>query len=139
MIQTTKLAHIGIAVRSIAGSIGFFRDVLCLQVLSMEDVPVMKARVAKLSTGNTIIELIEPLPGEQTVAKFLDTRGEGIHHICLEVGDIKAATEELIKKGYHPVYDEPKTGAGGHKVNFLFPKETHGVLIELSEAGRSSE
>ncbi len=91
----------------------------------------MKVRVAKLNAGNTVIELIEPLPGNENVAKFIEKRGEGIHHLCFEVADIVQATDELKEKGYTPVYPEPQVGAGGHRVNFLNLKDTAGVLIEL--------
>jgi methylmalonyl-CoA/ethylmalonyl-CoA epimerase len=79
------------------------------------------------------IELVEPLEGEQAVTKFLDKRGEGIHHICFGVEDIKEMMKQLEAKGYKPLYAEPKIGAGGHLVNFLSPKDTSGVLIEISQ------
>jgi methylmalonyl-CoA/ethylmalonyl-CoA epimerase len=127
-----KLNHIGIAVKNIDNAISFYKNGLGLKAY-VEDVAAMKVRTAKMPAENVVIELIEPLPGEEAVTKFLEKRGEGIHHLCFEVKDIKSATLELINKGYKPIYNEPKIGAGGHLVNFLSPKDTGGVLIEITE------
>jgi methylmalonyl-CoA/ethylmalonyl-CoA epimerase len=133
MIQTLKLAHIGIAVRSIDQALKFYKDSLGLTLKGIEEVAAMKVKTAKLDTGNTILELIEPLPGEEAVTKFIEKRGEGIQHLCFGVTDIKSATQQLIAQGYKPVYPEPRLGAGGYLVNFLSPKDTFGVLIELTQ------
>jgi methylmalonyl-CoA epimerase len=125
-----KLNHIGIAVKSLKTSLLFYQQGLELNP-HIEEVPAMKVKVAKLTLANTILELIEPLAGEEAITKFLEKRGQGIHHICLEVDDIKQAMQNLQNKGYQPIYPEPKTGAGGHLVNFLAPKDTAGVLIEI--------
>jgi len=136
------LNHIGIAVKSIEKTLPFYQNGLGLTP-HIEEVPAMKVRVAKLQTANLpdwssgqagmTIELVEPLEGEQAVTKFLDKRGEGIHHICFGVEDIKEMMKQLEAKGYKPLYAEPKIGAGGHLVNFLSPKDTSGVLIEISQ------
>lgn len=127
-----KLNHIGIAVKKIENTLPFYEKGLGLSP-HVEEVPTMKVKTAKLHTENTVLELIEPLEGEQAVTKFLEKRGEGVHHLCFEVKDIKKAMAELTGKGYKPLYPEPKIGAGGHLVNFLSPKDTSGVLIEISE------
>lgn len=128
-----KLDHIGIAVKNIESALPFYQNGLGLTP-HLEEVPDMKVKTAKLPAANTVIELVEPLAGEEAISKFLEKRGEGNHHLCLEVADIRAISKELESKGYKPLYPEPKTGAGGHLVNFLSPKDTSGVLIEISEA-----
>jgi methylmalonyl-CoA/ethylmalonyl-CoA epimerase len=125
-----KLNHIGIAVKSIEKNLSFYQNGLGLTA-HIEEVPAMKVKTAKLLLANTILELVEPLIGEEAVTKFIEKRGEGIHHICFTVENIKLMMKELETKGYKPLYAEPKIGAGGHLVNFLSPKDTSNVLIEL--------
>lgn len=128
-----KLDHIGIAVKSIEKALPFYQDILGLALKGREEVAGMKVKVAKLKTANVTLELIEPMIGEAAVSKFIEKRGEGIQHICFEAEDINATTNYLVAKGYQPVYAEPRIGAGGRKVNFLSPKDTFGILIELVE------
>ena len=128
-----KLNHIGIAVKNIDTALPFYQKGLNL-IPHIEEVPAMKVKTAKLELGNTVLELVQPLEGEQAVSKFLEKRGEGIHHICFEVPDIKEMMKHLESAGYKPLYPEPKIGAGGHLVNFLSPKDTSGVLIEILQA-----
>jgi methylmalonyl-CoA/ethylmalonyl-CoA epimerase len=127
-----KLNHIGIAVKSIEKTLPFYQNGLGLTT-HIEEVPAMKVKTAKLSLTNTVLELVEPLAGEEAITKFMEKRGEGIHHICFGVEDIKEMMKQLEAKGYKPLYAEPKIGAGGHLVNFLSPKDTSGVLIEISQ------
>lgn len=127
-----KLDHIGIAINKIEAALPFYQQGLGLTP-HIEEVPAMKVRTAKLPTANMVIELVEPLAGEEAVSKFLEKRGEGIHHLCFAVANIKDTMKQLQAKGYKPIYPEPKVGAGGHLVNFLSPKDTSGVLIELAE------
>lgn len=134
MSKILKLVHIGIAVRNIGQALKFYQQSLGLSLKGTESVAPMKVKIAKLDTGNTILELIEPLPGEVAVSKFIEKRGEGIQHLCFAVDDIETATKELIDHGYKPVFPEARIGAGDHLVNFLNPKDTFGVLIELSQA-----
>jgi methylmalonyl-CoA epimerase len=132
LMSRARLEHIGIAVRSIEEALPAWRRLAPDAEVEYEDVPAMKVRVAKLKLANTCIELIEPLAGEEAIAKFLANRGEGIHHVCLEVADVDAATRELRGQGCDPLYAEAKDGSGGMRVNFLKPKDTHGVLVELN-------
>lgn len=132
-MKRPRLDHIGVAVRSIEEVLPLWRDVLGLELEAIEDVPEVRVRVAKLSTGNTTIELVEPCAGEEATRRFLEKRGEGIHHVCLEVEDLAAATAELSRRGLAPILAAPREGAGGRLVNFLSPKDAHGVLIELSQ------
>ncbi|MCK4471771.1 MAG: methylmalonyl-CoA epimerase, partial [Anaerolineae bacterium] len=92
-------------------------------------------RIAFLPVGESEIELVEPLTAESGVARFLEKRGEGLHHICLEVDDIEAALQDLAAKGIRLIDEQPRRGAHG-RVAFLHPKSTHGVLIELIEKPR---
>ena len=131
-----KLNHIGIAVKKIETSVEFYRNGLDLNP-HIEEVEAMKVKTAKLTIDNTVLELIEPMEGEQAVSKFLEKRGEGIHHLCFEVDDIQKKIDDLTSKGYKVLYPEPKIGAGGHKVNFLSPKDTGGVLIEILEVTKA--
>ncbi|MBI4834259.1 MAG: methylmalonyl-CoA epimerase [Planctomycetes bacterium] len=127
-----KLNHIGVAVRKIENTLPFYQNGLGLSP-HFEEVLSMKVKTAKLTLDNTVIELIEPMEGNENVAKFIQNKGEGIHHICFEVADIKSAMADMVSKGYKLVYPEPKTGAGGYLVNFFSPKDSSRVLIEICQ------
>lgn len=128
-----KLHHIGIATRSMSHAKGFFGDVLGLPLLGEDVVEQDGVRVASFSLGESSVELLEPLNPGSPVGRFLDRKGEGIHHICFEVADLDKTLELLKKKGVPFVDETPRIGAHGHRVAFLHPKGTGGVLIELSE------
>lgn len=127
-----SLNHIGIAVRRIEDALPVYRRLLPGAEVEIEDVPDMKVRVAKIHLANACLELIEPQPGETAITKFLEKKGEGIHHVCLEVPDVDAATAALQAQGATPVYPSSRAGSGGMRVNFLSPKDTKGVLFELN-------
>jgi methylmalonyl-CoA/ethylmalonyl-CoA epimerase len=124
--------HVGVAVKNLDEAIGVYRDVLGFK---LEDVHVLterKVKVAFLSTGDEArIELLEPLGSDSPVAKFLESRGEGIHHVAVRVDDVEATLEELKKKGVVLIDDKPQMGAEGAKIAFVHPKSTKGVLLEL--------
>ena len=130
-----ELDHIGIAVKSIAEARGFYESGLGLQAEpAIEEVAGEKVRVLKLTVPpGTHIELIEPTTPDSTIAKFIDKRGPGLHHLCYAVDNIEEATKRMLDKGYTPIWDAPREGAGGCIVNFFHPRETHGVLTELSQ------
>ena len=132
-MKILKIEHLGLACRSVDASAKFYSDVLGLPVVSRETLDSMKLKVVKVRSGDSVLELLEPLEGEPVISKFLASKGEGIHHVCFEVEDIRGAILELKAKGYTPLWEEPKTGAGGKWVTFLRPKETFGVLIELNQ------
>lgn len=132
-MKILKIEHLGLACRSSEAAAKFYTEVLGLPVVSREELPDMKLKVVKVQVGESVLELLEPQAGEPVIAKFLEGRGEGIHHVCLEVEDIREAIRELKAKGFHPLWDEPKVGAGGKWVTFLRPKETFGVLLELNQ------
>lgn len=135
-MKRSSLNHVGIAVRKIEDALPLYRRIDPEAEVEYEDVPDLKVRVAKVHLANTSIELIEPLPGEAAITKFLEKRGEGIHHICLEVGDVDAATRTLEEQGCPSIYPASKPGSGGMRVNFLNPKNARGVLIELNSPSK---
>jgi methylmalonyl-CoA/ethylmalonyl-CoA epimerase len=126
--------HIGIAVRSLRELVPLYRA-LGLEVSGAEEVPSEMVRVAFLSAGGTRIELLEPTTPDSPIGKFLATRGEGLHHISLEVEDIRATMGELAAQGFELVSREPRPGAHGNLVCFIHPKSAGGVLIELCQGG----
>ncbi len=132
-MKIRKLEHLGIAVKSAAEAEALYAGVLGLPVVARETLDAMKLKVVKVACGASVLELLEPLPGEEVIAKFLASSGPGIHHVCFEVDDVAAATAELKGAGYATIWPEPREGAGHRRVNFLRPKQTGGVLIELNE------
>jgi methylmalonyl-CoA/ethylmalonyl-CoA epimerase len=132
-VKILKIEHLGMACRSAEAAAKFYAEVLGLPVVARETLDDLKLKVIKVQTGESVLELLEPLAGEPVISKFLASRGEGIHHVCLAVEDIREAIRELKAKGYSPLWDEPKVGAGGKWVTFLKPKDTFGVLLELNQ------
>ena len=129
--MTTRLDHIGIAVKSLDAA-KIYED-LGLTVQHVETVETQKVKTAFLSGGDSNLELLEPTDPDSTIAKFIEKRGEGIHHICFRVDDIEKHLEELKAKGYRLINEHPVPGAHGCRVAFLHPAAGNGVLIELSE------
>jgi len=126
----TKIDHLGIAVRSIDEALKFYRDQLGLAVSARETVDTEKVHVAMLPTGDSRIELLEAMSPDSTIAKFVDKRGEGLHHVALRVPDLQAAVARLKAAGAR-VLNDPRPGAGGHLYVFAHPSSTGGVLLEL--------
>ncbi|HEV7763627.1 MAG TPA: methylmalonyl-CoA epimerase [Thermoanaerobaculia bacterium] len=127
----TKLDHIGIAVRSLA-SAKIYED-LGLTIEHVETVETQRVKTAFLSVGDSNLELLEPTSPDSPIAKFIEKRGEGIHHICLRVENIEEHLERLKAAGYRLINEAPVPGAHGCRVAFLHPSAGNGVLIELSE------
>ena len=125
------LDHIGIAVKSLDAAKIY--EALGLAVEHVETVETQGVRTAFLSAGDATIELLEPTGPQSTVAKFIEKRGEGIHHLCFRVDDIEAQLERLKELGYRLINEAPVPGAHGCRVAFLHPAAGNGVLIELSE------
>ena len=128
-----QIAHIGIAVRSIDEALGFYRDQLGLSVSEYIDAPERGLRIAMLPCGEAVLELMEPVGSESQIQGFLDKRGPGIHHLCLQVDDINASLNALDEGGVRLVNRRPERGAEGYPVAFIHPKATGGVLLELLE------
>ena len=127
----TRIDHIGIAVNNIEETLMLYRDALGLEVTHIADEPEQKVKVAFLPRGGSEIELLEPYAGDGPVRKFMEKRGEGIHHLCLEVDDIEAALVRLAKEGVQLIDEKPRMNSRGQKIAFIHPKGAHGVLIEL--------
>ncbi|MCB9932637.1 MAG: methylmalonyl-CoA epimerase [Planctomycetes bacterium] len=130
-----ELDHIGIAVQSIEQARGFYEAGLGLRAEpQIEEVAGEKVRVLKLIVPpGTHIELIESTNSDSAIAKYIEKRGPGLHHLCYAVDDIESATRRMIEQGYQPIWESARQGAGGCLVNFFHPKQTHGVLTELSQ------
>ena len=127
----TRLDHIGIAVKSLEAAKIY--EALGMKIDHVEDVKTQGVKTAFLSAGDSNLELLEPLSPDSTVAKFIEKRGEGIHHICFRVDDIEAHLQRLKALGYRLINETPVPGAHGCRVAFLHPAAGNGVLIELSE------
>ena len=125
--------HIGIAVKSIDATLDYYIHTLGLELLAIEEVPSQKVRVAFINAGNIKLELLESMSEDGPVAKFIEKKGEGVHHIAFGVTDIRTRMAELNEKGVQLIQNETKIGAGGAEVAFLHPKSSFGVLLELCE------
>ena len=132
-----KLDHVGVAVSSIDSALGIYRA-LGLSELKREVVPGQKVTVAFLPVGESRIELLEPTSADSPVAKFLEKRGGGVHHLCFSVEDIESALADLSRRGFRLIHANPVPGADGKRVAFLHPEAGGGVLIELSEGKEKS-
>jgi methylmalonyl-CoA/ethylmalonyl-CoA epimerase len=127
-----KIDHVGIAVRSIEEAKGLY-EAMGLHVEAIEEVPHEGVRVALIPCGESRIELLEPTTEDSPIAKFLEKKGPGIHHLCLGSSDVRSDDARLREGGYQVLRPEPTRGAGGCWVQFVHPKSTGGVLLELSE------
>ncbi len=124
--------HVGVAVKNLDEAVGVYRDILGFKLVGVHVLTERKVKVAFLSTGGeTQIELLEPIGSDSPVAKFLENRGEGIHHVAVKVDNIEYVLEELKEKGVMLVDEKPRTGVEGKKIAFVHPKSTKGVLLEL--------
>ena len=127
-----RIDHIGIVVRDIEQALEVYQAALGLPLKDVMEIRDQKVRVAFLPAGDSNVELVQPTSGDSGVAKFLDKRGEGIHHICIQVPDIESALARLQAHGVRLIDEAPRQGAHG-RVAFVHPKGAHGVLIELVE------
>ncbi len=125
-----KIDHLGIAVKSLDESLMFYRDQLGLEVSLRETIDKEKVNVAMLPLGEPRIELLEPTQPDSVIGKFIEKRGEGLHHIAVRVPDLNASVEKLRASGAR-LLNEPREGAGGHLYVFVHPSSTGGVLLEL--------
>jgi methylmalonyl-CoA epimerase len=128
------LDHIGIAVGDIAQALAFYRDALGLEVEAPEDVASQRVRAHFVPVGAAALELLEATAADSAIAKFIDRRGPGLHHVTLRVDDIRAALAQLTARGVRLVDSQPRPGAEGALVAFIHPSAAHGVLIELKQA-----
>lgn len=136
MPQIKKIDHVALVVEDIDAALAFWRDSLGLALDHIEQVPREKSAIAFLPVGGSEIELVQPTDPESGVAKYLEKRGAGMHHLCLEVDDIEAALAQLQARGVQLIHDQPVTGENGKKYAFIHPKAAFGVLTELYELPR---
>ena len=127
----TRVSHIGIAVAALAETLPFFRDVLGLSEVPLDDAD--GASIVGLSAGEPLVELLEAGDPASPIARFVAKRGPGIHHICFAVDDLDAMVERCRAAGVKLIDEEPRVGAEGKRIVFLHPKSTGGVLVELSD------
>lgn len=132
-VKAKGLDHVAIAVKDLEKAIAFYQKAFGLKLAEIEEVKEQKVRTAIFGHGLGRIELICPTEPGTSVARFLDKRGEGLHHICIEVDDLDASLAELVAQGAPLIDQTPKLGAGGAKIAFIHPKGTHGVLTELRQ------
>jgi methylmalonyl-CoA/ethylmalonyl-CoA epimerase len=126
-----RIAHVGIAVPQLEPALAFYRDVLGLAPHPPETAD--GATIVSLPFGESEVELLAPLEAESPIARFLERRGPGIHHICYRVTDLDAALAACKAAGYRLVDESPRRGAGGRRIAFIHPKSTAGILLELTE------
>jgi methylmalonyl-CoA/ethylmalonyl-CoA epimerase len=128
-----RIDHIAIVVDDIGASLGFWRDTLGLDLSQVLEVPEQQASIAFLPTGDSEVELVQPTTTDSGLARYLNKRGPGIHHICFEVDDIVQTLADLKARGVRLIDETPKSGTGGKKLAFVHPESANGVLVELYE------
>jgi methylmalonyl-CoA/ethylmalonyl-CoA epimerase len=131
ILRGTRVSHIGIAVEALAGSLPFFRDVLGLTEVPLDDAD--GASIVGFSAGESLVELLEPDDPTSPIARFVAKRGPGIHHICFAVDDLDAMLARCRAAGVELIDEKPRVGAEGKRIAFLHPRSTGGVLVELSD------
>ena len=132
-MDISHIEHIGIAVKRIADSLPYYENVLGLKCYNIEEVADQKVKTAFFKVGQTKIELLEPTSEDSTIAKFLENKGEGVHHIAFAVSDITDALAEVEAKGVRLIDKAPRKGAESLSIAFLHPKSTCSVLTELCQ------
>jgi methylmalonyl-CoA/ethylmalonyl-CoA epimerase len=132
MAKVTKINHVAIAVGEMEEALHFWRDMLGMEVAKVEEVPSQKASVAFLPAGDSEIELVRPTAPDTGMAKFIQEKGPGMHHVCLQVDDIEGMLADLKARGVRLINETPSV-LPGRKMAFIHPKSTGGVLVELYE------
>lgn len=135
-MELTHIEHIGIAVKNLTVSIKFYEDIFGLKCYLIEEVKDQKVKTAFFMIGQTKIELLETTEPDGPIAKFIEKKGEGIHHIAFATVNLKESIKEIESKGIQLIDKEPRKGTEGLNIAFLHPKATHGVLTELCEHGK---
>ncbi len=131
MPKITRIDHIAILVDDLAAPLSFWRDALGMEVTHVKDLPSEAAQIAFLPAAGSEIELVRPTTGDSGLAKYLEKRGPGMHHVCLEVDDIEGMLAQLKAKGIQLINETPKVNAEGKKYAFIHPKSAFGVMVEL--------
>ena len=131
MPQIKQINHVAIVVEDIDESLTFWRDALGIEMHELRDVPAEKSKVAFLPVAGSEIELVQPTSDASGIAKYLAKRGQGMHHVCLEVDDIDGMLAQLKAKGVRLINDQPKIASDGKRYAFIHPESSSGVLVEL--------
>lgn len=132
-MELTHIEHIGIAVKNLEESIKYYEGVLGLKCYSIEEVADQKVKTAFFKVGQTKIELLESTSPDGPIGKYIEKKGEGIHHLAFHVNDIQKSLDEAKEKGIRVIDEKPRNGAEGLDIGFLHPKSTNGVLTEFCE------
>ena len=132
-MKISHIEHLGIAVQSIEEALPYFEEVLGLKCYNIEEVADQKVKTAFFMVGQTKIELLEPTSEESTIAKYIEKRGQGVHHVAFCVEGLQVVLDECAAAGIQLIDKAPRKGAEGLNIAFLHPKSTHGVLTELCE------
>jgi len=133
MARVLRIDHIAVLVEDLEAPLKFWQEALGLELTHIQDVPVEMAQIAFLPIGGIEIELVRPMTLDSGLGRFLEKRGPGMHHICLEVDDILGMLAQLREKGVQLINEEPKVSADGRKYAFIHPKSANGVMVELYE------
>ena len=133
MPKISKIDHVALVVGDINEALAFWQDALGIPLDHVDEVPREKSAIAFLPLGESEIELVQPTTDDSGVAKYLEKRGPGMHHICLEVDDIEAMLAQLKAKGIQLIHEQPVVAESGKKYAFIHPKAAFGVLVELYE------
>jgi len=136
MPRITRIHHIAVLVEDIDASLEFWRDTLGLEASTIKDIPAEAARIAFFPLGESEIELVQPTTADSGLSRFLEKRGPGMHHLCLEVDDLAGMLEKLKAGGIQLINEVPKIGENNRLYAFVHPKSTGGVLVELYQAGK---
>lgn len=131
MPKIKQINHVAIVVEDIDDSLAFWRDALGIELHELRDVPAEKSKIAFLPVKGGEIELVQPTTEDSGIAKYLNKRGQGMHHVCLEVDDINAMLDQLKARGVRLINEQPRTGADGKRYAFIHPESASGVLVEL--------
>ncbi|MGH2458873.1 MAG: methylmalonyl-CoA epimerase [Chloroflexota bacterium] len=135
MLDGLPIDHVAVAVHDTADALRLYVDLFGLRPEPTTIAPGENLKITFLSGANLRIEVLEPLPGDSAVARFLEKRGEGMHHVCFQVPDLPATLGALAAAGYQLVDEHPRTGVHGELLAFVHPKSTNGVMIELYQKG----
>ncbi len=133
MARVKRIDHIAVLVEDMEKTVAFWQEALGMELAHIEEVPAEKSKVAFFPLGGSEIELVQPTSDDSGLARYLEKRGPGMHHVCLEVDDIEGMLAQLKEKGVQLINETPMPGLGGKRYAFIHPKAANGVMVELYE------
>lgn len=133
MAKVLRIDHVAVLVDDLGNTLRFWQDALGMELSHIQELPSEMAQIAFLPAGESEIELVKPTTSDSGLARYLEKRGPGLHHICLEVDDIAGMLAQLREQGVQLINEDPKIGEGGRKYAFIHPKSANGVMVELYE------